>query len=308
MKIVDQTPFYKENGEISFMDRVKAIMDFGPGWFKQIEAQKLVIAVLKKALDKNYTLLVNITPPGLDARIPLILVGPTGVYVIYVTPKIGMYRARGDQWGTVSGSSLRLENPNLLTLTEKMARAIQLYLQRQGYTDLNNVEAILICSDPATNVDSMRPIIRVIMRDTLERFAVSISQARIVLNPESAFDVVNRLLNPPPPPPSKPIENETSAPAAGEAAAAEAGDTYVPAFALPGSAAAPTTNDLPVPPVPSAAPEISDSDSPSARPRFGLTRKQIMLLAGMAIIWIIIVLVLAFLVAINMNPPLFVLK
>jgi len=204
MKIVDQTPFYKANGELSWIDRGKAIMQFGPGWFKDIQAQKMVIAVLNKNLDKNYTLLCNIIPPGLDARIPLILVGPTGVYVMSVTPKIGIFRARGDQWGTVFGNTLRPENPNLLTFTEKMARAIQFYLQRRGYTDLTNVEPILLCSDPAMTVDSMRPIIRVIMRDTLERFAASITQARIVLNPESAFDIVNRLLNPPPPALSNP--------------------------------------------------------------------------------------------------------
>ena len=91
MKIVDQTPFYKENGEISLIDRGKAIMQFGPGWFKQIEAQKSVIAVFKKNLDKNYTLLCNIIPPGLDARIPLILVGLTGVSSV-IGPSTRPYR------------------------------------------------------------------------------------------------------------------------------------------------------------------------------------------------------------------------
>lgn len=62
MKIVDQTPFYKENGELSILDRAKAILQFGPGWFKEVEAQKSVIAVLKKNLDKNYTLLCNVIP------------------------------------------------------------------------------------------------------------------------------------------------------------------------------------------------------------------------------------------------------
>ncbi len=160
--------------------------------------------MLGKALDKNYTLLCNVIPPGLDARIPLILVGPTGVYVMCVTPLIGMFRARGDQWGTISGNAFRPEKPNLLTRTERMARAIQVYLQRQGYSDLNGVEAVLLCSDPATHVDSMRPIIRVVMRDALERFAVSMAQGRIVMNPESAYDVVNRLLNPPVPAPANP--------------------------------------------------------------------------------------------------------
>jgi hypothetical protein len=52
MKIIDQTPFYKENGELSIVDRGKAIMQFGFGWFKEIEAQKAIIAVFDKILEK----------------------------------------------------------------------------------------------------------------------------------------------------------------------------------------------------------------------------------------------------------------
>jgi len=239
MKIVDQTPFYNENGELSIVNRLRSILEFGPGWIKEIEAQKSVISVLNKSLDKNYTMLCNIIPPGLDARIPLILVGPTGLYVMIVTPRAGMFRAKGDQWGVLSGNSIRAEKPNLLTRAERMARAIQVYLQRQGYLDLFNVEAILLCSDPATNVDSMRPVIRVIMRDMLEHFAASIPQARIVLSPESAFDIVNRLLNPPPPPPSKPVEAPQPGPAV--VPPAQTVSPFVSPFAMPASAPLPAS-------------------------------------------------------------------
>ncbi len=139
MKIIDQTPFYNnETGEISFLDRGKAIMKFGTGWIKEVEAQKEVIAVLGKVLDKNYTLLRNVTPPGLEASFPFILVGPTGVFVMYVTPLTGMFRAKGDQWGTISGNTFKNEKPNLLTRTERMARAIQVFLQRQGYSEITS--------------------------------------------------------------------------------------------------------------------------------------------------------------------------
>ena len=111
-----------------------------------------------------------------------------------------------------------------------MARAIQVFLQRQGYADLNSVEAILLCADPATNVDSVRPIIRVVMRDAVERFAVTISQGRLVLNPESCFDVVNRLLTAPAPAPTKLVE--AAAATAATQAAEQDQDPYVPAFAL----------------------------------------------------------------------------
>jgi len=62
MKIVDQTPFYKENGELSILDRARAILQFGPGWFKAIEAQKSVIAVLKKTSIKITPCFATLSP------------------------------------------------------------------------------------------------------------------------------------------------------------------------------------------------------------------------------------------------------
>jgi len=304
MKVVDQTPLYKENSELSWIDRVKANLQFGPNWTKEIEAQNLVIAMLRKALDKNFTLLWNVTPPGLDARIPLILVGPTGVYVMCVTPKVGMFRAKGDQWGSISSNSLRPESTNLLTHTDRMARAIQVYLQRHGCIDVTSVEAVLLCSDPATNVDSIRPIIRVIMRDTFEHFAASIAQARIVFSPESALDIVNCLLTPPSPSPTQPVQ--TAPVEAVITPPAQAGNPYIEAFAQPGSAAAST--GVPVPPVPSADPETPPPAAPRLRSRLSLTQRQITLLVSMAIIWFLIVVVFAFIILKNMNPPLFILK
>lgn len=205
MKIIDHTPYFNtDTGEISFLDRVRAIMKFGSPWVKEVEAQNQIIPVLGRVLDRNYTLLRNVTPPGLDASFPLILVGPTGLFAMYVTPITGMFRAKGDQWGTISGNAFKNEKPNLMTRTEHMARAIQVFLQRQGLL-LTSVEAILLCSDLSVHVDSIRPIIRVVMRDALERFAVSITQARAVLSPEAVQDVINRILNPPIPKPSEPI-------------------------------------------------------------------------------------------------------
>ena len=316
MKIIDQTPFYDEKGEISFVDRTKAMMQYGAGWIREMEAQKAVISVLEKNLDKKYTLLRNITPPGMNASIPLILVGSTGVYVMCVASVKGMFSARGDQWGTVDSGSFVPQKPNLLTRSERMAKAIQVYLQRQGYADLNSVEAILLCADPATNVDSVRPIIRVVMRDALERFAVSISQARLVLNPESCFDIVNRLLTPPAPTPTKLVE--TAAATAATQAAEQAKDPSMPAFAMagtePGSVSMPEPTEPgwlnapgestpsgmpaepPTEPLSGPSDEIPQPTPPARRP-LGITRKQWMFIIIMAVVWIIIILVFGFLIA-----------
>jgi len=288
MKIIDQTPFYK-NGQLSMMDRAKAVMQFGTGWFKEIEAQNTVVSVLEKVLDKNYTLLKNVTPPGMDASIPFILIGTTGVYVMYVTPLVGMFRAKGDQWGTISGNTFKPEKPNLLTRTERMARAVQVYLQRQGYSELTSVEAVLLCSEPAFNVDSLRPIIRVVMRDALERFAVSVTQARVIFSPETVHEIVNRILNPP-----APKSAEAPAPAAPVEAEPE-----VPDFALPGYEATPVPSPFQGEAPASASPFFQPETpaTPAAPPRAPirrrarLGRKEWTLLIVGFIIWVTIIIV-----------------
>lgn len=295
MKIIDQTPFFQETGQLSLLDRAKAILRFGPNWFKEIDAEKSVIAVLDKTLDKKYTLLHNVTPYGLEAMIPLILVGPPGVYVMSVTNLFGTFRAKGDQWGVLSGDTFKPDNPNLLTRTERMARAIQVLLQRQGFVDITSVEAILLCSNPTFHVDSMRPIIRVVMRDVLERFGVSIAQARVVLSPETINNIVARIMNPPAPPPAKIVEaaaaGEPATAGAEEAFQAEADNPNVPAFALPGSEPAPAFNETPFE-------DVEEYPAPAANPirRLRLSRKQWMMLAGMVLIWLIIVAIFAFLI------------
>lgn len=281
MKIIDKTPFFNEKGEISLMDRAKALMKFGKLWMNEIEAQQAVLPMFDKGLDKGCTLLRNVTLPGLDAAIPFILIGPTGVFVMYVTHLAGMFRAKGDQWGTISGNTFKPEKPNLLTRTDQMARAVQVYLERHGYSGLTSVEAILLCADPGVHVDSLRPIVRIVMRDALERLIVSINQARVVLGPEAVFHAVNLILNPPKP------KEETPEPA----------PTEEPAEAVPQEvflrSEAPTERFPPETtprPAPAAAP-------PPRRPRRKvLTGKQQLFLAVMLIVWCLIMAVFILLV------------
>ncbi len=307
MKIIDHTPFFNnETGEISILDRGKAMMKYGANWIKEVEAQKQVIAVMGKVLDRNYALLRNVTPPGLEASFPFILVGPAGVFVMYVTPRTGMFRAKGDQWGTISGNAFKNEKPNLLTRTERMARVILLFLQRQGFSAITSVDAILLCSDPSIHVDSVRPIIRVVMRDALERFAISIMQARVVLSPESVQDVIAHILNPSAPFPVQPAE--IPAAAGPEAlASAQAEDPYVPAFALPESQVPSWINEpasIPIaetqaPPwvgQPASTP-IAETQAHSQVPRGqGLNKKQWVFLLVMFVIWCLLISVFLFLV------------
>ena len=293
MKIIDQTPFFsKETGEISILERGRAMMKFGASWIKEVKAQNQIIAVLGKVLDKNYTLLRNVTPAGLGAIFPFILVGPPGVFVMYVTPLSGMFRAKGDQWGTISGNNFINEKTNLLTRTERMAHAIQVLLQRQSYSAITSVDPILLCSDPSVHVDTIRPIIRVVMRDALERFAISLMQARVVLNPESVQDIIVHILNPPKPTQPQPaVTPSATGPEAPASFLAE--DPNITAYALPESQTPAWSNE------PGQLP-LADMPARSKVPLlFGMTKKQWIILIVMFIIWCLLAAVLLVLVVTN---------
>jgi hypothetical protein len=232
MKVIDHTPYFSADGKISALNQVKATMKLGTTWVQETQAQTGVMAALERGLDKKFTLLRNVTLPGLEISIPFILVGPTGIYALYVTGLHGMYRARGDIWGTLSGNTFTPSSTNLMTRTARMARAVQVYLQRQGYEGAGVVEAALLCSDPGLHVESIRPIVRVVQSDALERFANSIAQARVALSPEAVAEVTDRILNPKPP---KPPEQAANLPVGVPVAApGPEEEPYVPAFDLPG--------------------------------------------------------------------------
>jgi hypothetical protein len=170
-----------------------------------------------------------------------------------------------------------------------MARAIQVFLQRQGYLEMTSVEAILLTSDLSVHVDSIRPIIRVVMRDALERFAISITQARVLLSPESVQDVIGRILNPPKPPPTQPAENIAGA-SSESPASAQTPDQNVPGFASPGSQAPVWGNE------PSPLP-IAGTQAPTGVPRRkGLNKKQWVFLILMFVFWCLLMIVFLFLV------------
>ncbi|MDI6768502.1 MAG: hypothetical protein QMD04_02355 [Anaerolineales bacterium] len=233
MRIIDKTPYQPESGKISLLDQIKATLKYGADWLEEIESQKVVIAHLENALDNSYTLLRNVTLAGLGVIIPLILVGPSGIYVMYTTALQGEYRAKGDTWGTLEGYNFIPASVNLLTRTAQMGRAVQLYLERQGYPGSTPIEAVLLAIEPGLHVDSISPIVRVVLCDALERFAASITQARVVFSAEAVHDILNQITNSQPTLCAAPFDKLRAAPTQQEphepqAAQSEASSAEIP--------------------------------------------------------------------------------
>ncbi len=229
MKVIDHTPFVSEKGEISLTDQVKASLKYGLSWMAEIKAQQAVMGHLEKALEKGFTLIRNHPLGQSGITLPLVLIGPPGVFVIHVTELRGMYRAKGDAWGTVDGTRFTPARANLLTRTARLAKALQVYLERQGLANFGTVEAVIMAADPGLHVESVRPIVRVVMSDALERFAASLAQGRPVMSAEAVHEVVERIQHPLPPKSAQPAA-PVPEPHAGQGAAFLAEEAETPVY------------------------------------------------------------------------------
>jgi hypothetical protein len=207
MKVIDKTPYLNKNGTIGPLERIQGTFALGTNWYADMKGQAEVIAALEKYLDNKYVLLCNpILPGSQDVRLPLVLSGPPGVFLLNVTSIRGMFRAKGEEWGTISGDHFKPLRPNLVMLTARFSQGLQKFLERQGIMNMLTVEPILLSTNPGMHVDTVRPLVRVVMSDALERFAVSVRDARALQSGEDAQLIIDRIITP------KVIKKEAPAP------------------------------------------------------------------------------------------------
>jgi len=309
MKIIDRTPYLSEKGQIGLLDRLQGTLKFGLNWYPEVQAQQAVMAVLERHLSR-YTLIRNLALGTSGIVLPLVLVGPGGVHVLYVTHLRGSYQARGEEWGTVQGDRFQSASINLLSRTARLGRALQVYLQRQGI-DIGTVEPALLAADPGMHIESIRPIVRVVMSDAIERFAVALAQARPVMSLEAAHELAERIVNPRAPRPAESSPAAAPAPEEEEELPEFLREPGPPAAQEPagedlsGSEISFAFEDEPPPGEPASKPSPSDrmrkilagsSAAPAARPDrrsalqpsgnriMGMTRKQILLLAAIFLV------------------------
>ncbi len=170
MKHIDKTPFRSESGEINIINRVRGMLKYGMTWYDRVKAQDAVAEILGRQLGGQFVLLQNIVLPGAEIDLPLVLIGPPGVYLINALHERGVYLARDDEWGTLTGETFVPARINQVKRAMTMAKVLQVYLDRMGYKGFL-VEPVVMSPDPKLHIDSTRPAVRVVMSDAIDRFA-----------------------------------------------------------------------------------------------------------------------------------------
>jgi hypothetical protein len=296
MKIIDKTPLQDANGNISVFARVQGTLKYGLNWFAELEAQKIVIAQLDRSLEKGFVLIRNFTLPNSEIVIPIILIGAGGIWVIYVTKDKGSFEAKGDQWNIVNADGKALPaSINFIDRVSKQAIVFQKYLKIQKVEMPNPLEAVLIAADPGAQIESVRPIARVVRSDAIKQFASSLLQARPVWRTDFIHEIAERILDPRPPEELKPVVptpagQQTISRASALTEAAEQGNAFNAnelGFALEEGQDQPALKDATAADM--SRPETHVRQAPAKKKFLGLGDTQIILLAGMFIIWCCVV-------------------
>lgn len=193
MKVIDPSLAPTKSTSLPFMDRLlkKLQSVFGPD-IEQI-AQEALVQHLSKLLDNKYTLLRNVTLPGLDVKIPLVLVGTTGIRVIYASAIKGIYRAKNETWAVMGGMSQHFQTakPNLVQRVLLMTATIKTYLNSEGIKV--DIEAVLFLSDPGIHVDTIHPAARIVLTDAVDRFTAGIMAEHPLINSLEVERITNIL-------------------------------------------------------------------------------------------------------------------
>ncbi len=188
MKHIDKTPYRSESGEISIVNRLQGMLKYGMTWYERVKAQDAVVAVLGRQLGGQFVLLQNIVLPDTQIDLPLVLIGPPGIFLVNALHERGVFMARDDEWGTLTGDTFVPARINQVKRAMTMGRVLQVYLERLGQKGFL-VDPIVMSADPGLHIDSTRPAVRIVMSDALDRFALSLLQAR----PVFGVDIVAEL-------------------------------------------------------------------------------------------------------------------
>lgn len=196
MKIIDQTPLLDANGRLSLINRIQGMLKYGLSWPANLEAQETVIAQMNKVIEKGHTLVRNQKLGASEIIVPLIIIGNSGIYAMEATPLKGLYQARGEEWGTVMNGRFQPADINILSRTARLAKILQLFFERQGMKLAAPVEPVLLAANPGLQIESVRPAVRPVMSDAIDRFAAGLLTARPIYSTHEVSEFVERLQNP----------------------------------------------------------------------------------------------------------------
>jgi hypothetical protein len=193
MRTINISGVTDENGKIPLAVSIRKSLTEGFGWRAELDAQDQVATQLTGVLGPEFVLLRGVLLSGLDTPIPLVLIGPPGVFVLYASALKGTFRARGDVWLALDATgNMHPAKPNLPTRARLYAEAVRKYLLKNNVA-VGEIEAVLLFARNEAIVENIKAPIRVVLADGVESYASSLCLAHANLTPEQTAQIIRLL-------------------------------------------------------------------------------------------------------------------
>lgn len=199
MKIIDLSLTSSDKSKYNQLKaRLTGISKYGMAWDVDRKAEETVIAVLSRVLDNKHHLIRHVAIPGSEKPVSLVLVGPEGIYVILPSGVSGIFRAKNELWLEMNRRSRKYQpvSANPIARLLKMVRQVNELLASKNITH-PELQPALLFTDAGAHVDAVRPAVRVVLKDGIERYGISLAQADITIKPAAVQDIVDALYKAP---------------------------------------------------------------------------------------------------------------
>lgn len=196
MKIIDKTPFQDGAGNINPIARIQGTLKYGLNWYAELEAQKVVIAQLDRLIEKSFVLIRNFKLPESEIVIPIVLLGPGSISVIFITPLKGHFEAKGREWNVINNKASSPASRNIIELLFRLTQAFKKYLEVNKIQVDVPIESVLIASNPGAQIDSLRPAARIVRSDAIKQFASTLLQEPPIIRPDSIYTLADKIIDP----------------------------------------------------------------------------------------------------------------
>ena len=192
MNIIDCDEIRGRGDQSKSPDSFWGSLKLGRGGSQAKDVQEKVIAAFQRFVSNKYFMLRDLQLTGLETRVPLLLVGPAGIWVLNPSPLRGVFRAKGDSWEIIDDRkhTYKPADDNLLASTENMSRAARDFLAAYGERQIR-IEPVLVFTNPGIHIETVRPVVRIVLIDALDRFISGIVQSRVIYNGEQVQKIVD---------------------------------------------------------------------------------------------------------------------
>lgn len=194
MKVIERSPGSGEGGPAGIDDRIRGVLQHGFSWDQDIRAQQVLIEHFSSLFDNSYTAISNVAVPKYTFPVPLVLVGPIGMRVFYISANKGIYKFKKEKWYVLDEKSehYRLSRPNIIRRTELLSRAVIEYLQENGIF-LEENKPVIFFSQAGIHVDAEDPPVRLLLVDGVYRYTTKLLEEKPTLEEREIQRIIELL-------------------------------------------------------------------------------------------------------------------